>query len=216
MNRGRWAKVVVLVGALMVQAGCASKPAVVVDPALAAARQRLVKNPGEPAPQLELAELYLKRHDYLRASQYLNLVEEQAPARQRAAGIGEERLFHLGVLIAVGSQHYSQAIRRCQARLEQVIGDAATRRLLASLLEGVGDEAGAERQWRLLVALQPAEAQHLLELGRFYLRTDRVDRSQLAQRQFARYLELAPDGPEASRVKTALRIQQLDEQIAAE
>lgn len=208
--------VLLFAGALSTQAGCASKVPVISDPVLAAARQRMVKNPGDPAPLRELAELYLKRHDYLRANQYLSLVEEQTPERQRAAGIGEDQLFKLGVLISVGSQHYSQAIRRCQARLEQVIGDAATRRLLASLLEGVGDEPGAERQWRLLVGLHPNEAQHVLELGRFYLRSERSDRNQLAHKQFSRYLELAPDSPEAIRVKTALRIQQLDEQIAAE
>lgn len=216
MKRGRWARVLLFAGGLSAQVGCASKPAVIVDPVLAAARQRMAKNPGDAALQRELAELYLKRHDYLRARQYLNLVEEQTPERQHAAGISDDQLFQLGVLIAVGSQHYSQAIRRCQARLEQAIEDAATRRLLASLLEGVGDEAGAERQWRLLAALHPTEAQHVLELARFYLRSERADRAQLAHKQYARYLELAPDGPEATRVKTALRIQQLDEQIAAE
>jgi len=215
MRQGRWLGMVIALGALLAQAGCATKAPVVVDPVLAAARQRLVKNPGDPRPQLALAELYFQRHDYLRATQYLSLVEDQA-ARQRREGIDAERVFQLGVLIAVHGQHYSQAIRRCEARLEQVMEDHRTRGLLASLLEAIGDELAAERQWRLMVALQPKEASHLLSLARFYQRTERVDRNQLAQRLYSRYLELEPAGPEAARVKAALRLQQLDETLASE
>lgn len=215
MRQGRWLSMVILSGALLAEGGCATKPPVIVDPMLTTARQALVKNPGDLRPQLALAELYFQRHDYLRATQYLSLVEGQS-ARYRSEGIDAERVFQLGVLIAVHGQHYSQAIRRCQARLEQVMEDSRTRSLLASLLEAIGDELAAERQWRLMVALQPKEPGHLLSLARFYLRTERIDRNQLAQRLYSRYLELEPEGPEAARVKAALRIQQLDETLASE
>lgn len=182
--------------------GCATTAPPPTDPLLAA-RQRMAADPGDVLTLIELSELYMKSGDLLRARQYLAMVERTA-AHGLPPGIDGKRVFKLGILIAVQGHQYTDAIRRCQQRLRRAPEDAPVRSLLASLLEAIGDELGAERQWRMLIALHPAEGHPLLELARFYDRTTRADRQHLSQRLYARYLEVEPQGSEATQARAAL------------
>jgi tetratricopeptide (TPR) repeat protein len=189
--------------AALCSGGCATTtPPPPADPLLAA-RQRLVADPGDVRTLLDLAELYMHSGDYLRARQYLTLAERLG-ARALPAGVDGNRVFRLGILIAVQGHQYTDAIRRCQQHLGRAAEDAKVRGLLASLLEATGDELGAERQWRMLILLHPEEGHYLLELARFYGRTSRADRQLLARRLYARYLEVAPQGNEAAQARAAI------------
>ena len=191
--------------------GCAGVQPVPVDMPLELAKQRLLDAPHDVRNHLELATLYMARHDYLRAQQYISLVENAAGAWS-ALHIEPEHVFRLGILIAVRSQQYSEAVRRSRQRLE--LGEErGVRQLLAALLEALGDEKEAEAQRRLLVLQYPAEPQHLIELARFYERSVRPDRTQRARQLYERYLSLRPEGTEATAVRMALRTAELQEQL---
>lgn len=212
--RGRTTLPTALLFVAALAGGCATAPPAIEDP-LTDARKRLAKDPDNVRLQVELAELSFQKRDYLRARQYLALAEESV-VRGLPSEIDSQRLFQLGLLIAIHGQQYSDAIRRCQQKLELDTDDVRTRLLLASLLEAVGDELGAERQWRMLIALRPDEPHYLFEAARFYERTGRTDRKQLAQRLYARYLELAPGGPEVAQVRAALLAQEIDQRTGRE
>lgn len=198
------------VGALA-QGGCAAKTERSFDP-LEEARHRLVEAPGDASVHLELSELFLAQRDYLRARQYLSLAERGFSGGS-AQNVDREQIFRVAILIAVRSQQYTEAIRRCTQRLEQG-EDARVRGLLATLLETTGDEAGAARQLRLLALLHPDEPHRLLDLARFYERSAHPARMQLARELYQRYLSQAPKGAEAAQVRAALSIDQLEQTAA--
>lgn len=183
--------------------GCASSTRLWTEDPLEQAKQRLLDNPRDVRNHLGLAELYAQRHDYLRAQQYLSLVDNAAGAWS-TLGIDPDKVFRLAVTVAVRSQQYSDAVRRCRQRLE--LGeDRSVRELYATLLEALGEELAAERQRRLLVLHHPEDARQLVELARFLERGSRADKRQRAREYYERYLALRPEGPEAPAVRQALR-----------
>lgn len=191
--------------------GCAGVQRAPVDAPLELAKQHLLDAPHDVRNHLELAALYMARHDYLRAQQYLSLVETAAGAWS-ALGIDPERVFRMGILIAVRSQQYGDAVRRSRQRLE--LGEErGVRELLAALLEAQGEDQEAEAQRRLLVLQYPAEPQLLLDLARFYERSARADRQLYARELYERYLSMQPEGPEATAVRMALRTAELKERL---
>lgn len=198
-------------GLLLLSSGCASVQPAAVDTPLELAKQRLLDAPHDVRNHLELAALYMARNDYLRAQQYLSLVETAAGAWS-ALGIDPERVFRMGILIAVRSQQYADAVRRSRQRLE-VGEERGVRELLAALLEALGEEREAEAQRRLLVLQYPAEPRLLIDLARFYERGARPDRTQRARALYERYLSVKPDGPEATAVRMALRTAEIREQL---
>lgn len=202
-----------LLSSLLCASGCVSAPQPAPDP-LTAARERLLQAPGDARTLVELAELYFLSRDYLRARQYLSLAEQvsaRAPAAGPGAAVDREKVFQLGLLIAVHGEQYSVAIKRCQERLEQRPADSRVRSLLASLLEALGDELAAEKQLRLLLLLHPDQAAFLVDLARFYERGARADKKEQAHRLYHRYLDVAPQGALAPQVRAALLAQQVDE-----
>jgi hypothetical protein len=191
--------VVALSGVLL---GCHTQPVVVsIDP-LAIARQRLTATPRDPAVYLDLVRLSIDRHDYLRAMQYLSLAEHSALADSQA-----EQLFQLGLTIAIRSQNYSDAIRRCQTGLEQR-ESLALRRLLALLLEAHGDVSEAEHQHIALLTLYPSISEQLVEVARFYERSSLPERTAKASAMYQRYLDVAPAGAAAQQARAALLLSQ--------
>lgn len=192
--------------------GCAASPKVWTEDPLEQAKQRLLDSPQDPRSHLRLAELYMQRHDYLRAQQYLSLVDNAAGAWS-AVGIEAEEVFRLAITAAVRSQQFGDAVRRCRQRLE--LGEeSGVRELLAALLEALGEEREAERQRRLLILHHPGEPRHLVELARFYERGSRADRGRRARELYEQYVALRPEGPEAGRIRQALRAAQLEEELA--
>lgn len=207
-NGHRWLGFVLLFAAAIEQGGCAARSVGPADP-LTEARHRLVENPADPRTQLLLSELYLQQRDYLRARQYLQLAERGLQL-ERPPELALDRVFRLAITIAVRSQQYSEAIRRCHSRLEQR-EEASVRALLASLLEATGDEPGAEKNLRLLIEQEPSEPQRLVELARFYERSRIVDRRRLSRELYERYLERAPAGTEAPQARAALVLDDLEQ-----
>ncbi len=200
-----------LLGLLLGPLGCASLSKNQSDPQ-AEARQRLAEAPADTETHIALSEFFLQQRDYLRARQYLSLAE-RGIGGVAPAPLDAERVFRLAILIAVRSQQYSDAILRCKQRLEHV-QDPHVRVLLARLLETTGDEAGAAQQLRLLTQLYPNEPERLLELARFYEHSTLLDRRRLSRELFRRYLEVAPQGAEATQVKAALILDQLEQKAA--
>jgi hypothetical protein len=192
-------------------AGCATTMKTWVDEPLELAKQRLLDSPHDVRNHLELASMYMARHDYLRAQQYLSLVENAAGSWS-AMGIDPEQVFRLGIITAVRSQQYGEAVRRSRQRLE--LGEErGVRELLASLLEALGEQREAEHQRRLLLLQYPAEPRLLLDLARFYERSPFPDRTRRARELYERYLIAQPEGPEATAVRMALRTATLQEQL---
>lgn len=188
--------------------GCAPRTIAPADP-LTEARQRLAESPASVHTQLELSELYLQQRDYLRARQYLQVAEREL-VRQPAREIDLDGLSRLAIMIAVRSQQYSEAIRRCLQRLERT-EDAQTRSLLASLLEATGDEWGAERNLRLLALQYPEQPGRLVSLARFYERSTFPERRRLSRELYQRYLDAAPGGDEAAQVRAALTLDRFEQ-----
>lgn len=192
--------------------GCASSTRLWTEDPLEQAKQRLLDNPRDVRNHLALAELYAQRHDYLRAQQYLSLVDNGAGAWS-ALGIDPDKIFRLAVTVAVRSQQYSDAVRRCRQRLE--LGeDRGVRELYATLLEALGEESAAERQHRLLILNHPEDARQLVEIARFLERGSRADKLRRAREYYERYLALRPEGPEAPAVRQALRTVAFEEDLA--
>ena len=181
--------------------GCHTQPVVSTDP-LASARQRLAVTPRDPTVYLDLVRLSLDRQDYLRAMQYLSLAEHSALADSQA-----EHLFQLGLTIAIRSQNYSDAIRRCQNGLEQR-ESLELRRLLALLLEAHGDQWEAEQQHLALLALYPSISEQFVEVARFYERSSLPERTAKACAMYQRYLAIAPAGAAAQQARAALLLSQ--------
>jgi tetratricopeptide (TPR) repeat protein len=206
-----WASTLTVMMALVL--GCAPKDVVRPDP-LEQARQQMLAVPQDAGVYFHLAELYLDRHDYLRARQYLALLERNQSA-WATAGIEEGAVFRLSVLCAVRSQQYIDAIERCQRRLETG-EDLGTRVLLATLLEALGDESAAERQRRLILLQHPQDHHQIIEAARFYERSLRMDRLTQAQELYRRYLTAAPTGPEAGQARAALETQRLAAAVSGE
>jgi len=181
--------------------GCHTQPVVSTDP-LANARQRLAVTPRDPTVYLDLVRLSLDRQDYLRAMQYLSLAEHSALADSQG-----EQLFQLGLTIAIRSQNYSDAIRRCQNGLEQR-ESLELRRLLALLLEAHGDQGEAEHQHLALLALYPSISEQFVEVARFYERSSLPERTAKACAMYQRYLTIAPAGAAAQQARAALLLSQ--------
>ncbi len=209
MSKSNLLRVLLAAAVLLVAStmGCA-KSEMIHEDSFETARQRLITSPQDAGVYLHLAELYLQRGDYLRARQYLALLERHQAA-WAPAHIDEEAVFRLGILCAVRSHQYVDAVERCQRRLEAV-EDLATRLLLATLLEAMGDEAAALHQHRLILLRHAQEPHPIIEAARFYERSNLADRSSQAQALYQRYLETAPLGAEAPQARAALSAQRLD------
>ncbi|MCS6915082.1 MAG: hypothetical protein RMK29_12360 [Myxococcales bacterium] len=172
-------------------------------PDLEAAYARLQREPGRAEPYLELARLYLRRGDYLRARQYL-AVADQLPVRDARAA------FRLAVTIAVRSEQYDEAIARCRRQLEHE-ESTDIRLLMASLLEATGRWSEAERERRLVLQARPQDLHQIIEMARFYQRSGQPDANERAAALYRRYLELAPQGDEAPQARAALSAISLSE-----
>lgn len=185
--------------------GCHAEPALPADPILAA-RQRLIRTPRDPAVHLELANLAYGNQDYLRAMQYLSLVDRgQLSVEQR------DEAFRLALAITVRARNYDEAIRRTQ---EELLAHESLelRRLLALFYEAHGNLGDAERQHLIIAELYPGAIEPLAEAARFYERSNLPNRISRARELYERYLQAAPNGPESAQVRAALVINRQLEQ----
>ena len=201
--------------------GCAASAPQRAPTQLELLNSRLVQNPRDVQLNMELSEYHLQAQDYLRAQQYFNAAEQHLN-RQRPDAAGRIAsadlrgdLMMLGIRIAVRSQQYYEAVRRCQLLLDRR-EDVNIRHMMALMYEAIGDEFAAARQHRLLVALHSdVPAQHLAA-AHFYERSRLPDRERLAAEHYSRYLSVRPDGPDADAARVALAAARLDRADAKE
>lgn len=184
---------------LLLAFGCATTTKVERPPDLALAYKQIEDAPTKSRGYLELARLYFKRGDLLRARQYLTLGERlPIPANEELAA------FRLGLVISVRGGQHDEAILRSRRYLERR-EDLEVRTLLATLLEGIGRIEEAELERRHILATNPSDPHQVIELARFYHRLPGKSREEQAVTLYKRYLEKAPLGPEAPQAKAALR-----------
>lgn len=202
-------------------AGCASRAQQRVPTQLEQLNARLVQSPRDVQLNMELAEYHMQAQDYLRAQQYFNTAE-QLLNRQRPDAAGRIAnadlrgdLMMQGIRIAVRSQQYYEAVRRCQLLLDRR-EDLSIRRMMALLYEAIGDEFAAARQHRLLVALHADVPGQHLEAAHFYERSHLPERERLAADHYSRFLAARPNGPDADAARVALTASRLDRADAKE
>jgi tetratricopeptide (TPR) repeat protein len=107
----------------------------------------------------------------------------------------------------VGGVHFAQgdlsrALTEFRTALELDPLDVRVHNNLGTVLERLGDYAGAEAAYALAAQIDPAYPVTQRNLGILYSR--RLNDPEAARRAWARYLELAPDGPYANEVRREL------------
>lgn len=190
--------------------GCAAAPHAPLT-AIDELHRRLEQDASNVQLYLELSDHYLQNQEYLRAKQYLVLGERvfrmtQTPQQNRSAI--EQRLFRLGVTVAIHSQQYSDAISRCESQLRKR-DDQPTRELLAALYIAIGDNKAGELHRRILVEQSPSEKRYILALAKFYDSSEDPDKRARAPELFERYLQLESDVDSASAVRAHLLARKL-------
>jgi tetratricopeptide (TPR) repeat protein len=178
-------------------AGCAGAAQSQRPPELEAAYQRMEREPNRSEPYLELARIYFRRGDYLRARQYLTLAEGHPIKDQDGA-------FRLAVMISVRAGQFDEAIGRCRRQLE-AREDAHVRLLLASIFEATGRWSDAELERKLVLSAWPDDPHQIIEMARFYQRSTRPDSAERAAELYRRYLASMPAGPDAPQARAALQ-----------
>lgn len=166
--------------------------------------KRMEGAPGDVTPLLDLVAQYMAEGDYLRARQYIAIADKHVGARAATA-----RIFQLAVSVAVRSQNFNDAIDRCEAYLSEH-RDLNARRLLATLFEATGSPIAAERQRKLILLYHPEASDQLVELARFYERSQLPDALQRAQSSYRRYLAESPNGLLSDQVRAALQTMDFD------
>lgn len=189
---------------VLLASGCRAELAGSVSDPFDLARERLAKTPHDAELHLTLARIAMIRGDWLRAAQYHALVEHGPLAAKRP-----EEVFRLGLEIAIRSRSWSEAIRRCQDRLQQA-EDLNTRSMLALLHEAAGEPRAAERQHQLIVRLHPDAVAPLIDAARFYERAEIPGHLEQALSFYQRFLARAEEGPDAAAARAALEINRYD------
>lgn len=168
------------------------------------ALKRMEGAPNDVTPLLDLVTQYLADGDYLRARQYIGLADKHIGARAAA-----ERIFRLAVSVAVRSQNYNDAIELCEAYLSDH-RDLNVRRLLATLFEATSNPVAAERQRKLILLHHPEARDQLVELARFYERSQLPDGLKRARSSYKRYLAESPNGLLSDQVRATLQTMDFD------
>jgi len=178
-------------------AGCATTSTISTaptpDPNASPLEKKLAQDPNDGEVNFALGEDAESHGDLLRAEQYF--------LRAEALRVDADRVAPRIIRVLAQAHRYGEALERCQRRLQQKPGDRATRFVEAALLIGLDRPHEAERDLNALVAEQPNDPEAYLQLGRLY--KDAKD-GERASKMFHKYLELAPDGPQAAAVRFEL------------
>lgn len=196
-----------LVCSLMWLAACVTRPPEQpshVEQALA----RLVQNPQDPRPLLELAQSFAREGDMLRARQYLRVAGRHPNSAQY-----RDDIFRQSLLVAVRSNQYREAIDLGEQRLAEQ-EDRPVRVLLANLHEALGELRAAERERQLVLLHNPRATESWIDLARFYERSALPQARDKARRAYSQCLRLSPTGHIAERARAALRTLDFDPQKA--
>ncbi len=112
-----------------------------------------------------------------------------------------EAVRQLGMLY-VASNEFVRARSALARAVELDPRNVAGRRLLGAVHAELGEAELAVAQYQEAARLAPKDPALQAALGDALVRADRFDQ---AQHAYGRYLELAPEGPEAGRIRKALR-----------
>jgi tetratricopeptide (TPR) repeat protein len=148
---------------------------------ITALKKQLRANPGATAVMVALAQAY------------------QLAAGQQATGSAQQKtdyanaaVYYKKYLDATKDQKSPQALR---TRIE-------TLQILASVYSNVSDYAKAVGVYEQLTAMQPQNADFFAQLGQFAISAKQTNIALLA---FTRYLQLAPNSPDAKTIRDWVR-----------
>lgn len=134
----------------------------------------------------------LLRGDHTRAEQYLKLALDE--------GYAPESTVLLLVHACLSSSRFRAALNYAEPHLQNHPEDRALRYLVATVQLGLGHREGALRQLNLLAEQAPEYADTYFLRGAAHFHGGDVG----AQRDFERYLALAPNGRHSAEVKSML------------
>jgi len=153
-----------------------------LDERIAALERRITASPGDLEARLQLAESYVRR------------------ANQQAEG-SAGRTSDLEAA-AAAYEAYIKKLARTKGTKAEV--KQAERRQVAALVDlakvylMLGDYERVTNVYGRITALRPNDAEYFYDMGRVAISADDTDTALLA---FGRYLELAPDSPQADQVR---------------
>ena len=130
--------------------------------------------------------------DLLRAEQYLTAA--------RLRGYDESTVVYWLVRVCVAASRYQSALRHSSDYLRRHPSDWSLRLIVASIHEALGDASRARDELERIVSSRPDHALPHYRLALVYFRHD----DERARSHFEAYLRLAPDGPHAPEVRSAL------------
>jgi tetratricopeptide (TPR) repeat protein len=168
---------------LLMVVGCASQA-----PAPPASPETLERQRAEIAHSLvETGRTFASQGDSVRAEQYFRAaLGAGAPARD---------VLPLLISACVEGQRYRAAVAPAREYLREHPNAWRLRLVLANLLSGLGDYAGAVGELEQVVTLEPDHVLGHYALGVLY--RDRLHEPERADQAFRTYLELDPTGAHA-------------------
>jgi predicted Zn-dependent protease len=177
-------------------AGCAAQRtnAIVPNPNASPLEKKLGDNPNDAKVNFALGQEAEAGGELLRAEQYY--------LRAEALGTSPDEVVPHIIKVLVKAHRYEEALGRCQRRLNKKPEDRATRYVAAAILAGLERSRDAERELTTLVRDKPDDPDAYLQLGRLY--RDAFGDAAKSREMLKKYLELAPDGSEAARVRFEL------------
>jgi tetratricopeptide (TPR) repeat protein len=177
-------------------AACAAPRAngITPNPNASPLEKKLGENPNDAKVNLGLGQEAEAGGDLLRAEQYY--------LRAEALGISPDEVEPRIIKVLVAAHRYEEALARCQRRLGKKPNDRATRYVAAAILAGLERSRDAERELSTLVRDKPDDPDAYLQLGRLY--RDALGDAAKSREMLKKYLELAPEGTEAARVRFEL------------
>jgi tetratricopeptide (TPR) repeat protein len=132
--------------------------------------------------------------DLTRAEQYIGAA--------MVRGYPENQALPVLIRVCIAASRLRVAVGYAEPYLDRNPRDWSLRLVVASLYLGLGEPVKARRHLELVMAAHPEEAETYYLMG--LLMRDEVGDPTAAERHFARYLRLEPDGPHHEEAEHAL------------
>lgn len=149
-----------------------------------------VKDPVSAKASFEIGQSVESAGDYLRAHQYYE--------RAIIFGMPEREVFPHLARAMIRARRYEETASRCRRYLMAEPGDRHARLLAATLFMALGRENEAEQDLKVLLQKDDGDTEVLLAAARL---NRRRGRKSVADGYYARYLRVAPEGPDKEVVR---------------
>lgn len=149
-----------------------------------------VNDPVSAKASFEIGQSVESAGDYLRAQQYYE--------RAIIFGMPERSVFPHLARAMIRAQRYEETAFRCRRYLMAEPGDRNARLLATTLYLALGRVNEAERELNVLLQKDDGDTEMLLAAARL---NRRRGRESAAEGYYARYLRVAPDGPDKEAVR---------------